>query len=258
MILTHKNGVSFYQFESLAPFSEIRHGIFTRHFGYSPPPFESLNVSSGLGDANAHVWQNRRVIARAMGIHDLIYAEQVHGDQVLVLDPTMPVSDSGGEDLLGTGDAIVTDSADKLLMIQLADCQSILLYDTHQQVVANIHSGWRGSIRNIAGRTVAAMQRHFQSDPSHLLAGIGPSLGPCCAEFIHYRNEIPEKLWPYKKVGNHFDFWAISRNQLNDAGVPLDNIELSNICTFCNTALFFSYRAEGQTGRFASVIGLNG
>lgn len=256
MILNHKNGVSFYKFENLAQFSEIRHGIFTRHFGNSSAPFESLNVSFGLGDAAAHVKQNRRVIARAIGGNDLIDAQQVHGDQVLILNPEKFVFDAGCERALGAGDAVVTAAAGKFLMIQLADCQSILLYDATRQVVANIHSGWRGSIRNIAGRTVAVMQKHFKTDPAHLVAGIGPSLGPCCAEFIQYRKEIPEILWPYKSANDHFDFWAISRDQLTDAGVLPENIEVSNICTRCNTALFFSYRGEGQTGRFASVIGI--
>ena len=256
MILTHKNGVSFYQFERLARFSDLRHGIFTRHFGNSPAPFESLNISFGLGDANAHVKQNRKVIARAMGSDDLIYAQQVHGDKVLILNAEKFLSEDDNERILGAGDALVTAAAGKLLMIQLADCQSILLYDANRQVVANIHSGWRGSIRNVAGRTVAAMQKHFKCDPAHLFAGIGPSLGPCCAEFIHYRKEIPETLWPYKMANDHFDFWAISRDQLTDAGISSENIEFSNVCTRCNTALFFSYRGEGQTGRFASVIGL--
>ena len=257
MILIHKNRASFYQFESLAQFSEVRHGIFTRHFGNSSAPFASLNVSFGWGDTNDHIQQNHRVITRAMGGHDLIYARQVHGDQVLILNPDQSCKGDGGSCRLGTGDAMVTATTGKLLMIQLADCQSILLYDTIRQVVANIHSGWRGSIRNIAGRTVNAMKMHFGSNPEHLLAGIGPSLGPCCAEFIHYRKEIPERLWPYKLSRNHFDFWTMSRDQLCDAGLSPDHIENSNICTRCNTALFFSYRGEGQTGRFASVIGLN-
>ncbi|MEE9496475.1 MAG: laccase domain-containing protein, partial [Desulfobacterales bacterium] len=94
MILNHKSGASFYEFESLAPFSEIRHGIFTRHFGCSPGPFESLNVSFGLGDTAAHVKENRQVIARAIGSNDLIYAQQVHGDQVLILNPENFVSEA--------------------------------------------------------------------------------------------------------------------------------------------------------------------
>ena len=68
MILTHKNGASFYQFENLSQFPEIWHGIFTRRFGCSTGPFESLNVGFGLGDKTSHVKENRRVIARAIGL----------------------------------------------------------------------------------------------------------------------------------------------------------------------------------------------
>ena len=255
VILNHKNGASFYEFESLAPFSEIRHGIFTRHFGCSTGPFESLNVSFGLGDPAAHVKENRQVIARVIGSNDLIYAQQVHGDQVLILNPENFVSEADADRVLGTGDAMVTDASGKFLTIQLADCQSILLYDATRQVVGNIHSGWRSSIRNIAGRTVDVMRKHFKCHPADIIAGIGPSLGPCCTEFINYRKEIPEIFWQYKTANDYFDFWAISCDQLAEAGVPRENIEVSNVCTCCNTAVFFSYRGEGQTGRFASVIG---
>jgi YfiH family protein len=253
VILVHQNGVSFYQFESLSQFPEIWHGIFTRRFGCSTGPFESLNVSFGLGDKTSHVKANRRVIARAIGTNDLVYAHQVHGDQVLILD-----SEKSGDakQILGTGDALVTDALGKFLAIQLADCQSILLYDATRRVVANIHSGWRSSIRNIAGRAVHVLQKQFKCRPADIIAGIGPSLGPCCAEFVHYRKEIPEVFWQYKTATDHFDFWAISCDQLADAGVLRENIEVSNICTRCNTAVFFSYRGEGRTGRFASVIGL--
>jgi YfiH family protein len=256
VILTHRNEASFYRFENLARFSEIRHGIFTRHFGCSTGPFQSLNVSFGLGDRATHVRENRQVIARAIGSNDLIYAQQVHGDQVLILNPDNFGCDENREPVLGTGDALVTDASGKFLTIQLADCQSILLYDASRRVVANIHSGWRSSIKNIAGRTVQVMQKHFKSHPADIIAGIGPSLGPCCAEFVNYREEIPEIFWQYKTAADHFDFWSISCDQLADAGVPRENIEVSNVCTCCNTAVFFSYRGEGQTGRFASVIGL--
>lgn len=256
MFLTHKNGASFYRFERLAGFPEIRHGIFTRRFGCSTGPFESLNVSFGLGDKASHVKANRRVIARAIGSKNLIYAQQVHSDQILILNSEKLISDGDSEQVLGTGDALVTDASGKFLTTQLADCQSILLYDASLRVVANIHSGWRSSIRNIAGRTVGVMQKRFKCRPADIIAGIGPSLGPCCAEFVHYRSEIPEIFWKHKTANDHFDFWAISRDQLTDAGVPRENIEISNICTRCNTAVFFSYRGEGRTGRFASVIGL--
>ena len=256
VILTHKNGASFYRFESLARFSEIRHGIFTRHFGCSTGPFESLNVSFGLGDKTAQVKENRQVIARAIGSNNLIFAQQVHGDQVLILNPANFAGDESSGSVLGTGDALVTDACGKFLTIQLADCQSILLYDASRRVVANIHSGWRSSIRNIAGRTVQIMQKHFKCHPADIMAGIGPSLGPCCAEFVNYQNEIPESYWKFKDDAHRFDFWAISKHQLQEAGVLLKHINVAGVCTRCRPKTFFSYRREKQTGRFAAAIGL--
>jgi hypothetical protein len=122
--------------------------------------------------------------------------------------------------------------------------------------VANIHSGWRGSIPNIIGLTIQTMIKEFDSDPKNLLTGIGPSLGPCCAEFIHYRTEIPKAFWSYKNRKDCFDFWAISKDQLTEAGIPSNHIVSSNLCTRCRTDLFFSYRKERLTGRFATVIGI--
>ena len=114
----------------------------------------------------------------------------------------------------------------------------------------------RHGINNIIGRTVNVMKKNFGGLPSDIVAGVSPSLGPCCAEFTNYKDEIPNKYWVYKDGNDHFDFWSLSCDQLCKAGVLLDNIYLSKKCTKCNTDLFFSYRRESITGRFAAVIGL--
>jgi hypothetical protein len=100
------------------------------------------------------------------------------------------------------------------------------------------------------------MKQHFDCHPGRIQAGIGPSLGPCCAEFINYRKEIPKEYWRYMGLNAHFDFWALSRDQMLQAGMAAANIEPGGICTRCHTDDFFSYRAARTTGRFAAVIGL--
>ena len=257
MNLVSKNGVSFYQFEHLQKYPRIRHGIFTRHFGHSKGDFQSLNVSLDLGDAADHVRKNRNLVSRVIEGQDLVFVNQVHDDQVVILDPKNIDSYGGPQRVFGTGDALVTNVSGKFLTTQLADCQSILLYDPVRHVVGNVHAGWRGSIKNIIGRTVGVMQKYFKCDSAHIIAGIGPSLGPCCAEFVNYRKEIPQIFWRYKSADDHFDFWTLSRDQLTHAGVRGENVETSLICTKCNPQTFFSYRGEGRTGRFAAVIGLN-
>ncbi|MEE4262768.1 MAG: peptidoglycan editing factor PgeF [Desulfobacteraceae bacterium] len=254
MISATLNGVSFYQFENLANIGGIDHGIFTRNTGHSQPPFAGLNISYGIGDEEKAVARNRGLISGIMGAGEMTYLDQVHGCEIVVLgrDKKEPIS----QPLIA--DAAVTDQPNNYLVIQVADCQSVLMYEPERQVVANVHSGWRGSIGNIIGRTVEAMQQHFGCRPDGILAGIGPSLGPCCAEFVNYKTEIPREFWRYKDSGDHFDFWAISSGQLTNAGVPGKNIETSQMCTRCRTDDFFSYRAEKTTGRFAAVIGLRG
>jgi YfiH family protein len=251
------NGIAYYQFENLKRLDVVFHGIFTRQTGLSKSPFDSLNIARDIGDDHHSVKKNREIVAGCFDNRKLVYATQVHGDRVLVIDRLNPDSLNPGSPPPLTGDALVTDIPRIGLVIQVADCQAVMLVDPVRQVVANVHAGWRGSIKNIIGRTISTMEARFSCRPRDMIAGIGPALGPCCAEFLNYRSEIPDKFWTYKDHSHHFDFWAVSRDQLIAAGVRAEKIDLSRICTKCHTDLFFSYRGEGKTGRFAAVIGLD-
>lgn len=250
----------FFKFHNLTRFPKVLHGIFTRNGGCSPKPFHSLNTSYNVGDNPANVRLNRKsmtdCIADGGKKGSMVYLKQVHSDRIRVLDSMSEQKLPDTPDLLYNGDAVVTNLANKYLVIQVADCQSVLLYDPVNHVAANVHSGWRGSVHNIVGKTVRAMKQYFKSDPENIVAGIGPSLGPCCAEFVNYRSELPEIFWKHKTVNHYFDFWAISQEQMQSEGIPGSNIETGNICTRCRKDLFFSYRGEQVTGRFSGVIGI--
>jgi YfiH family protein len=279
MIITHKNGVSFLEFKKLANLPGIRHGIFTRNTGVSSDPFRSLNISFGVGDDDRNVRRNREIISKCLNEENLVFADQVHGNRIMVFpkdNNNVMIFDSDGcggvepsEILSGqigvshpdsehkyVGDALVTNIRKKILVIQVADCQSVIMYDPVQQVVANVHSGWRGSINDIIGLTIKVMKKSFGCFARDIIAGIGASLGPCCAEFVNYEKEIPKRYWKYKDDNDHFNFWSLSCDQLCQAGVLMDNVNLSGLCTKCDPDRFFSFRGEGATGRFASVIGL--
>lgn len=223
---------------------------FSRHGGVSEPPYHSRNVGLQVGDDERRVLRNRALIKEDLGLLRLVSAKQVHGDRILVVDrlPEADVEQAGY-------DAIMTNIPEIGLLIQQADCQAIMLYDPEHRAVANIHSGWRGSGQNLIGKTVAAMRTTYGTRPARLFAAISPSLGPCCGEFVNYRTELPEAFHGYQVRPHHFDFWAISRDQLRDSGVGLERIEIARRCTVCGGD-YFSYRREGVTGRFASVIGL--
>lgn len=224
MFLQRKDNLVYAGFSNLASFPDIFHAVFT---------------GQGL-DADAK----------------LIIPGQVHGTKVCVIK-TQNEAESAAE-APPAADAVISGVAGTGLVIQAADCQAVMLYDPVRGVAANIHSGWRGSVSNIIGKCIAAMHENFNTEPANLAAGIGPSLGPCCAEFVNYKKEIPEPFWIYKDARDRFDFWQASIDQLTAAGVRKENIELSNICTMCNTHLFFSFRAGAGSKRFAAVIGIKG
>jgi len=249
-----RDGLQFYRFDHLADCTDLSHAVFTRRGGAGAPPFDSLNVTFGIGDNPDDVHLNRRRILQTIGDGAMVFLHQVHGNRVLVMDER---SSTNGEDASRhEADALITSMPGLFLTIQVADCQPVLLYDPGRHIVANVHAGWRGSVADILGRTIAIMAAEYGCRPADILAGIGPSLGPCCAEFRNYRTEIPKSSWAYKDDRDHFDFWAVSVDQLYAAGLRRENIEVSRICTRCAADRFFSYRAEKTTGRFAAVIGL--
>jgi len=239
------------QFKLFQGFSGLSHGVFSRSGGVSQGAFDSLNVGLKSGDDPSAVAENRRRMLAEMGTRQAVFLHQVHGADIHVLkegdiSPT-PLA----------ADGVVTDGPGVCLVIQVADCQAVLLFDPHKQVIANVHSGWRGSVHNIIGNCLEVMTRQFGCRPEHILAGISPSLGPCCGEFVNYQEEIPQALWAYKEPDRpYFDFWKISRDQLMAQGVKKDHIEIMEICTQCRSDLFYSYRKEHITGRFAASIAL--
>ncbi len=255
LIHNMENGLQVLKFPNLARFGEIRHGIFTRLGGVSLKPFNSLNLCRNVGDTSENVEKNRQIIFRQMGRKTMIYLQQTHSDRIRTI--TKKMEPFGGKNNIQLkGDAIITNLYGKNLVILTADCQAVLLFDPVRKIIANVHSGWRGSVLNIVGKTIRKMVTVFKTEPADILAGIGPSLGPCCAEFIHFEKEIPKYLWKYKNSGNRFDFWKLTHDQLVLEGVLPENMAFSKLCTRCHTDLFFSYRAETITGRFAGAIGL--
>ena len=248
MIFSSENGLGCYQFEHLAAYGQIRHAVFPRTLGASRAPFHRLNVSFSVGDDPAHVRANRDRVRRSLQAAELVFVHQVHGDGVRVVDD---LSDARTQP---PADAMVSALPAQALTVQVADCQPILYYDPQRRVVAAAHSGWRGSLAGVAVRTLEVMAARFGCSARDVLVGIGPSLGPCCAEFRNYRDEIPSSLWGYRRGAAHFDFWAVTRDQLIGAGVPAAHIENSGMCTKCRTDRFFSYRGERTTGRFPAAI----
>lgn len=230
----------------------VPHGCWNRSGGISPPPWDSLNVSYGVGDAPERVAANRQRLLAAHDLSSLVAARQVHGRGVYVCrrPPAATELEVAGYD------ALVTACPGVGLLVQQADCQAVLLFDPRLRVAANIHVGWRGSVVNIIAATIEVLRTEFACRPDDLLAAISPSLGPCCAEFVNWQRELPESFADFRVAANHFDFWAISQHQLQGAGVTAANIRMATTCTRCQPG-YFSYRRDGQCGRQGSLIAVN-
>lgn len=228
---------------------------FDRYQGVSDARFTSLNCSFGVGDATANVQANRSLIKEHLHVDRLISARQVHGDQVFRVEG-IPERD---EEIDGV-DALMTDKRGVGLMIQHADCQAVLLHDPVRSVIAAVHCGWQGSVIGILKKTIQQMRSCYDSQPQDITAAISPSLGPCCAEFVNHRQELPATFLAFQTRDNYFDFWQISKAQLMEAGLLPGNIKIAAICTSC-TPDYFSYRrarrrGDGITGRNGSIIAL--
>ena len=129
-----------------------------------------------------------------------------------------------------------------------------MIFDPKTNSIAAIHSGWKSSALNIIGKTVKRMEKIFGSKPVDLLVGIGPSLGPCCAQFSNPKKELPKSVHPYIK-DDHVDLWSLSLDQLKEAGINKNQIEFIKECKKCNPDKYYSYR-NADTGRMAVFISL--
>jgi len=251
-ICEEPGGLPCYRSSLLAGFPELTHGFFTRRGGVSPEPYYSLNLSFGVGDQDSLVGTNRELVQQALGIRGLASAIQVHGCQ----GSLVTAGNHAAAAEIPDADILLTQRPGLGLLIKQADCQAVMLYDPVRRVAANVHCGWRGQVDNILGKAVTLLGESCGSLPENLVAALGPSLGPCCAEFRHYRREFPPALWPYQVRPTYFDLWALSRDQLLAAGLQPRKIDIAGICTRCRGEEFFSYRRDRLTGRQGAIIAM--
>lgn len=241
----NKEQLQWLEFDLLAGIPGLVHGVFLRHGGVSGGCYGSLNVGVSSDDLPGSVAANRGKIAEALELSRIVFLRQVHGKKVWVVPGEEPL-----------GDGLISNREGIGLLVQHADCQAALFYDPIHQAIGSVHSGWRGSVLNIYEETVHRMRREFGTNPADLLVGISPSLGPKAAQFVHYKEELPPSFWEFQVQPDYFDFWAISRMQLQQAGVLPHHIEIASICTYGNPQDWFSYRRDKVMGCHGSVIGL--
>lgn len=233
------------------------HAFLGRTGGISPPPFDSLNLNTRVGDVSDNIASNTGLVKEVFGLRadSVVTVNQVHGDTVVVADRVdMPEEEA---------DALITNTPGVPVGVLTADCLPILLYDPRLNAVGAVHAGRVGTLLDIASKAVAAMSSAFGSKAADIRAALGPCIGPCCYEVgPEVFGEIKSALGPRTEEfisfnpAPVFDVVKANKAQLISAGLLGGNIEASGLCTSCERELFFSYRRDEETGRQLSFITL--
>lgn len=226
----------------------VRSGMSTKIGKESNTEFE-MNLSYNVGDDPMRVGRNRKIFFEQVGIseHDLAIPLQCHSNNVLKVDTQGEYRES---------DALITNTTHVALVVTVADCVPILLFDPINKVIGAVHAGWRGTVGLVVKRAVEKMKTEYRTDSAQMLAYIGPSAGVCCYEVggevaVMFGN----KVVPYDNKKIFIDLKKENTHQLQQQGVLESNIEVSTSCTICEKELFHSYRRDGRnSGRMMAVI----
>lgn len=224
------------------------------------------------------IYGRRSELLAALGLDykkvqpNLVGLQQRHTANVVIVGDEAYGAELNFEKPLPECDGVLTDRPGIPLMTTHADCPPVLLYDPVRRVIGSVHSGWRGTVGKIGLEAVRLMTERYGSRPEDILAGVGPSIGPCCYQVGEpvlsevdraFGSESAAELLTLQPDDSyHFDLWQAIHWTLLEAGLREENIEQSSLCTRCHNNRFFSYRAtppdqRHNYGQFVAVIMLN-
>ena len=240
----------------------VPHCFTTRFGGVSEGYLSSLNLGIHRGDDPRNVRKNYEILGEALGfeVEKLVFTRQTHTNTVRAVDMS-----NAGEGLFREVepecDALVTNTPGLVLAAFTADCTPILLHDPVTGAVGAVHAGWRGTVADIAGNAVRAMEKHYGARPENIRAAIGPNIGVCCFET---HADVPDAVRAVLgqeaeafivPQGEKFrvDLKGVNAALLRRAGVT--HIEISCDCTACQPDRFWSHRRVGNDrGSLAAII----
>lgn len=232
--------------------SVIRSLVSTRQGGVSQTPYASFNLADHVGDIPANVIANRALLRKHLP-EEPIWLNQVHGTLVSTPNARLPQAD-----------AIVSNIPNEVLAIMTADCLPVLFANITGTVIGAAHAGWRGLSAGVLENTVKAMRElDNSSEDSNIHAWLGPAIGPQAFEVgqdvvdafscsgVVYPQEAFSLITgrPEKYLAN---IYLLARSRLEAVGIH--RIYGGEFCTVTQANQFFSYRRDGVTGRFASLI----
>ncbi|PMC38355.1 peptidoglycan editing factor PgeF [Bacillus sp. UMB0899] len=248
----------------------LKVGFSTKSGGVSTGYFTSLNLGLHVQDQPEDVRENRETLAKALSfpLKNWVFAEQVHSDKIMKVNK----SSSGKgthvyEDGVAACDGLYTSEKGIMLSLCFADCVPLFFIAPKHSLIGVAHAGWKGTVKDIAGKMVKLWQQEEEVDAKDIFVAIGPSIGGCCYivddKVISSidKQVLVHGSMPYNPLSNgkyQLDLKLLNEHYLRNAGIFKENILVSDLCTSCEKGLFFSHRRDnGLTGRMLSFIGIN-
>lgn len=265
------NVVPLLKFQNLEASGIVKHCFTTRMGGVSRGIFSSMNLSFTRGDEKESVEENYRRIASALEVdyEAFVCTDQTHTTNVR----KVTTKDKGYGVTRAKNytdvDGLITNEPGLVLSTFYADCVPLYFVDPVNKAIGLSHSGWRGTVNRMGKATIEAMKKEYGTNPKDLLCAIGPSI---CQECYEVSGDVAEEFSKafsgkeeeiLKQKDNmkmcepkyQLDLWRANVIILTEAGVPEENIAVTNICTCCNPKLLFSHRAsQGKRGNLAAFM----
>ena len=262
-----KEDLVYYTFPTLDAVPFVRHAVSTRLGGVSEGIFESMNLSFGREDDPQKVRENFDRLCAAIGVETdrIVLSRQEHHTNIRNVtgaDCGKGITRPRDYDDF---DGLLTDEAGVVLCTQYADCVPLLFADSVKRVVGTSHSGWKGTVAEIGRVTVERMVSDYGCRREDIVAGIGPSIGPCCFEVdapVYERfaaMPVFDERCVRRLPGEKFliNLWEVNRRILLSSGVKEENLTVGDLCTRCRPDVFWSHRATaGVRGSLAALISI--
>lgn len=191
----------------------------------------------------------RARLRKELSLNSWVELHQVHGKTLLV-EPEATDPDRAG---YLEADGACTERENHALLVKTADCQPILLAHTSGKYVAALHVGWRGNAIEFPVSGVHDFCEKYGLRPEDVLAVRGPSLGPGRSEFANYREEWPKAFHHLVQKDKTIDLWALTREQLDAAGIPPENIFGLDLCSASLPGFLYSYRNKDEARQVALI-----
>lgn len=259
--LVESNKLKYYKIDSFE--GAVKHCFTTRAGGVSENEFSSMNLRFNCNDKKENVLKNFEIICGEIGVNykDLVLSKQVHEDNVVKVTSKDKGNGIIKPNKFESADGLICSERGVPIATFYADCVPLMFVDKVNGIIAMSHSGWKGTVKNIAQKTVDAFTSDYNSKASDITAAIGPSIGVCCFEV---GEEVAEAF--FEKFGDavleKHEKWHVNLQktvylELINAGVPEKNITCAGICTACSSDMLFSHRASaGRRGNLAAIMEL--